>query len=123
MKRPKKSDVKERRIDVEILIDAYDSEEKAMGWYYYLNDNIQFPFQAKCITEHKSSPLRVDETVKVLGMAAPDECLHDMLVEIERNEEDPLIVPLEQLTGNSTDDLSQRAIEDWHYWVARGYGF
>ena len=31
---------------MEIVVDAYDSEEQAMGWYSYLEDNLQFPFQA-----------------------------------------------------------------------------
>jgi hypothetical protein len=29
--------VREKRISTEILVDAYDSAERAMGWYYYLD--------------------------------------------------------------------------------------
>lgn len=32
----KRDDTRERRITDEIIVDAYDPEEKAMGWYYYL---------------------------------------------------------------------------------------
>jgi endonuclease I len=27
---------REERIDMEVVVDAYDEEERAMGWYYYL---------------------------------------------------------------------------------------
>ena len=29
----------EERITYEIVVDCYDSEEVAMGWYYYLDDH------------------------------------------------------------------------------------
>lgn len=38
--------VRENRIDYEIVVDAYDESERAMGWYYYLQDKIIFPFLA-----------------------------------------------------------------------------
>jgi hypothetical protein len=33
---------REERISMEIIVDAYDAEEQAMGWYYYLEETIQF---------------------------------------------------------------------------------
>jgi len=30
---------REERIIMEIIVDAYDEEERAMGWYYYLEDH------------------------------------------------------------------------------------
>jgi hypothetical protein len=39
-------------------VDAYGPEEQAMGWYYYLENKIHFPFQAKCIASKVTSPLR-----------------------------------------------------------------
>jgi hypothetical protein len=34
----KKDEIREERIDMEVVVDAYDSGERAMGWYYYLED-------------------------------------------------------------------------------------
>ena len=48
--------VREERITMEIVVDAYGLEEQAMGWYYYLQDKITFPFTASCITKRRSSP-------------------------------------------------------------------
>ena len=39
---------REERITMEIIVDAYGPEEQAMGWYYYLNDTVEFPFPAVC---------------------------------------------------------------------------
>lgn len=38
--------IREHRIEMEIVVDAYGSEERAMGWYYYLEDKLEFPFKA-----------------------------------------------------------------------------
>jgi hypothetical protein len=50
MKKPKKKDpVREDRIENEAIADANGPEEQVMGWYYYLDDKIRFPFPARCI--------------------------------------------------------------------------
>jgi len=47
MARVKKDNERENRIVDEIIVDAYGAEEQAMGWYYYLEEAIWFPFYAK----------------------------------------------------------------------------
>ena len=39
---------REQRILMEIVVDACDREERVMGWYYYLESTLQFPFAATC---------------------------------------------------------------------------
>jgi len=34
-----------------------------------------------------------------------------------------LAVPLSQLKPIGVDESTRQAIEDWHYWIARGYCF
>jgi hypothetical protein len=34
-----------------------------------------------------------------------------------------LAVPLAQLEVVKADDQAREAVEDWHYWVNRGYSF
>jgi len=118
----KRDPVREERIHNEAVVDAYGPEEQAMGWYYYLEDKIRFPFQAKCIVAKVVSPLLKGETVEVRGMAPEDACSNDMLVLIRwqgRN----LAVPLSQLLALKGDETTNQAIADWHYWVAQGYLF
>ena len=122
MKQVKKDEYREKRIDMEILVDAYDEEERAMGWYYYLSETIRFPFKATVIYTRHKSPLQKDDIVEVLGMAPEDECMRDMLVDVYWDGED-ITVPLAQLQGLDIDDDSREAMKDWHYWVGRWYGF
>lgn len=63
---------RESRIHEEIIVDAYGPEEQAMGWYYYLEEKIDFPFQASCIASKVTSPLCKGESVEVRGLAAED---------------------------------------------------
>src|ERR1700757_2095868 len=96
MTKSKKDPVREERIHNEVVVDAYGPEEQAMGWYYYLEDKIRFPFQAKCIAAKVVSPLRKGETVEVHGMAPEDACSVDMLVLISWHGR-TMAVPLSQL--------------------------
>ena len=122
MARMEKDEIREERIDMEIVVDAYNAEERAMGWYYYLDDTLNFPFLARCINKRAISPLQVGDEVEVLGIAPADECQREMFV-MMRWEKDGLGVPLSQLTVIHADEQTQEAVEDWLYWVGRGYEF
>jgi hypothetical protein len=39
---------------MEVVVDAYDEVERAMSWYYYLEDRLHFPFDAVCIAKRCS---------------------------------------------------------------------
>ncbi len=122
MARIKEDKTREYRIEMEVVVDAYNDSERAMGWYCYLEDKIKPPFNAKCTQKRAISPLKIGQVVLVLGMAPDDECEAEMFVMIEYNE-DELAVPLAQLDASSPDQQTQEAIADWHYWLGRGYEF
>ncbi len=118
-----RDDEREQRIVMEIIVDCYDPEEQAMGWYYSLENKLHFPFRARCIARRATSPLHVGDEVKVVGMAPEDECLHEMFVMVRWRGDDELGVPLSQLEGIDVDQDTRQAIEDWHYWIDCGYEF
>lgn len=120
MDKLERDEEREERIEMEAIVDAYDSEEQAMGWYYYLQDKITFPFEAQCVNERSISPLQKNEKVEVDGMAPEDDCMCEMFVMIHWMNR-TLGVPLAQLEPLQTDDETEEAIADWHYWVGRGY--
>jgi hypothetical protein len=122
MAKRKRDPVREERIHNEAVVDAYGPEEQALGWYYYLEGKIRFPFPAKCIVAKVVSPLVKGETVEVRSMAPEDACSSDMLVLI-RWQGRKMAVPLSQLTALDADESTIEAIADWHYWVAQGYQF
>ncbi len=114
---------REERIMMEIVVDAYGPEEQAMGWYNYLEGQLQFPFLAHCIAERAISPLRIGDEVEVVGMAPEEECEHEMFVTMPW-ERRTLAVPLSQLeAARHVDEQTRQSVEDWQYWVNRGYEF
>jgi len=119
MAKRKRDSIREDRIQNEAIVDAYGPEEQAMGWYYYLEGRIRFPFQARCTAAKVVSPLR-GETAEVLGMAPEDACEHDIFVSIQWHGR-TMAVPLSQLAAVDPDDSTAEAVADWHYWVGQDY--
>ncbi len=113
----------ENRIEMEIVVDAYNESERAMGWYYYLQDNLNVPFKAECILSVSTSPLKLGEIIEVIAMASEETCEYDMLVTIKWKNEETLCVPLKQLKGVNVDDTTEQALNDWSYWISQGYSF
>lgn len=122
MPKAKKDDGREQRILMEIVVDAYDPDERAMGWYYYLEGKLHFPFTARCTARRAISPLKVKDRLEVIGMPPEDECMREMFVTI-RWGKDGLAVPLAQLKVTEAGEETRQAVEDWHYWVSQGYEF
>jgi hypothetical protein len=122
MKKRKKDPTREDRIHNQAIVDAYGPEERAMGWYYYLENQLRFPFQARCSVSKVVSPLSKGETVQVLRMAPEEACSADMLVLI-RWQGRTLAVPLSQLAAVKVDESTANALGDWHYWVSQAYLF
>lgn len=122
---PKRDEVREERIAMEIVVDCYNETETWSGWRCYLDDKLAFPFQAECIRARRGSPLKVGERVKATGMLDDDEAadsLAEMQVEIEWQGRTQA-VPLAQLVGIGVNKETTEAIADWHYWVAQGRQF
>ena len=115
-----KNEMREQRIAMEAVVDAYDSSERAMGWYYYLHDKMKVPFKARCRFARPISVLKVKEVVEVLGMAPEEECNSEMFVWVRRAGE-RMAVALAQLQPLSNDQETQESVGDWLYWVDRGY--
>lgn len=123
MAKVKRDEDREERISMEIIVDAYGAEEQAMGWYYYLEEQIEFPFTAVCTQKRAISPLQIGDEVDVIGMAPEEECEREMFIMI-RWDKGSLAVPLSHLKPiDATPAQTREAVEDWHYWVGMGYEF
>ena len=121
-KQPRKDNKREQRIRDEIIVDCYNEEELASGWYYYLEDKLEFPFQVECLNERRGSPLRKREKATVVALADQDYCSKEMFVEIEFAGRE-VAVPLVQLHPVKATKATVEAIGDWHYWKRMGYEF
>lgn len=122
MTKRERDETREERIAMEIIVDAYGAEEQAMGWYYYLEDKLHFPFRARCIQPRSISPLHVGDDLILERLAPENECLHDMFV-LATWHGRVMGFPLAQLEAMAADEETREAIGDWHYWIERGYGF
>lgn len=119
----KKDTDREHRIDNEAVVDTYGTEETAMGWYYYMEGKLSYPFEAKCVAKRSISPLLIGEEVKVCGMPKEKACLTEIFVMISWKKRQ-FAVPLSQLEAvGPVDEETFEAIGDWHYWVKRGYQY
>ena len=113
-------ELRQERIDYEIIVDCYDEEEEMMGWYYYLQGKLTFPFTAKYRASAKGRGKTTTKLLQVVGMADEDECSREIQVMILLQEdglEDQIPVALSQLEGVEVDEATAEAIADWHYWV------
>ncbi|MDY6937071.1 MAG: calcium-binding protein [Cyanobacteriota bacterium] len=110
---------RENRITDEIVVDCYDESEIAMGWYCYLQDRLEFPFEAEWFAAGKPR----SQLVRAIGMADEEECQTHMCVEIEYCEgeiEDAISAPLEEIYPSGKSAQREEAIEDWRYWLEQG---
>lgn len=113
---------RERRIEQEIVVDAYTPEERALSWNCYLEEKLQFPFKARCVALRAISPLKKGEEVEVVGMAKEEDCMHEMFVLI-RFAGRKLGVPLAQIEPIGADAATREAVADWRYWQQMGREF
>jgi len=87
---------RDKRIEMEIIVDAYTADEQAMGWHIYLEETMEFPFEAHCIEDQEVSPLEKGETVRVVGKPSSEPTLRQQFVTIEWMDRE-FGVPLSQL--------------------------
>ncbi len=118
MPRSEKDEEREERIKMEITVDAYTQDEQAMGWKIYLEETMDFPFEARCIEEREVSPLSEGETVNVVGVPNTEPSLRQQFVTIEWKGSE-LGVPVAQLEAVDASDDTEQAVADWHYWLNR----
>ena len=110
---------RDERIWREILPDAYTTDEQAISWCYYLEREMRFPFQVRCIEERTISPLREGEDVYVVGLTDEVVSNREMFVLVEWNDRE-FGVPLSQLEVIDADQDTRNAVDDWHYWNGDG---
>lgn len=121
-----RDETREHRIETEIIVDAEDKEDRAMGWYYYLDDMLEFPFMGKWKKKSRKTSTIEEKPVEVLGMAPEDDCLRDMYVDVAyigAKEDDIHTAKLSDIEPIDVDEETQEAIADWLYWLGRGYKF
>ena len=106
-------------IDYEIIVDCYDEYEMAMGWFYYLSENMSFPFKAKISVENSVGSLKKEDIVNVVELINSDEEMISIddfkaTVGIEYGEH-IYDISLEMLEGIDCDMQTDEVIKVWRY--------
>ena len=102
---------REHRIEMEVVVDAYTEEERALSWYYYLEQQLSFPFEANVRKAMASSPLTTGEHVSVIGLAHEDLCRVGIFVWVRWGQRD-VVAPLAQIAPVNCDEPTQVAVAD-----------
>jgi hypothetical protein len=114
---------REERIEDDIVVDCHDEEERESGWFSYLQDALECPFEARCVVAKEISPLKTGEHVKVLALLDNEEPLSgEFFVQIIWGGR-KMGVPLSQLAVVTGAKETDQAIEDWRYWIERRNSF
>lgn len=95
-------DKREERITGDILVDIYEDYEVPLGWYYYLERTLNFPFPALWQTASQKGKGKGAQ-VEVVGMAEEEECSSEMVCEVAF-EGDVFSVPLINLFAPEADE-------------------
>ena len=103
----------------EILVDAYGEEEKAMSWFTYADEVMQFPFKAKLALLDESRRA-VKVKVQVLGLKQSTNDLRPLRVEVLHA---GLIwtVELAELRKVEADAGTAEVVGVYGYWVGASY--
>lgn len=121
-RRAAEDESREDRILFEIVVDAYNEAERAMSWYYYLQEKLEFPFSGRCRATRTTSPLKVRQELQVLALASEADCMSEVLVTVKVGRLN-VAAPLDQIECMSKNEDTCQGVADWHYWRARGYEY
>ena len=104
----------------EILVDCKDEYDLNMNWYYFVQDELEYPFEA-AIEIKKRKGGKILKKVKVIDLATDDsnfERNFDLKVEVGFDEYF-LEIPLMKLTNIVATERTAEIIEVWKYWVKK----
>jgi hypothetical protein len=114
---PKKKDpARENRIINEVIVDCYDEIEEMMGWYYYMNDTLQFPVKADVRLQVKGGGTEIIavEIVEIDPKSETGQAVR--LGVVEAGSKRVQYVSPEAIVRLNTSAGNKEVINDWLYW-------
>ncbi len=105
-------------IDYEIIVDCYDDYEVAMGWHIYLEETLNFPFEAEVKLKKKGGTSTLTK-VEVLGVASEEGGSENPEIDVEVSAKDSdfvMEVPISRLQNIKADEETLTAFKIWTFW-------
>jgi hypothetical protein len=81
-----------------------------------------FPFMATVEAAQLRGLSPESGPLEVVGLAPEDDCMNQMVI-VAKSEGRSVHIPLSACVCREVSESTLRAVEDWQYWVARGYVF
>lgn len=102
----------------DILIDCNGEGDENMSWFYYIQDEFEFPFKAKIQIKEKNGKV-IQKKIKVIGISSSNQNFdsnYQLNMEIEF---DDYIIdyPLKELRNIKSSEQVQNTIEAYIYWL------
>ena len=103
-------------IDYEILVDCYDATEMSMGWYYYWQENLKFPFKVMALFINRDGSTEKNE-VKITGLDSDEEKFLDMDFDLEE-ENSGYLYPIasSKLSNIKAPCQTMEVLKIWDFW-------
>lgn len=106
----------EERIYEEIIVDCYDEEEQNTAWICYIQDTLEYPFEATITLDRKDGK-KDRKRVNVVRFAESKHSRGSFSLSVEVEFEEYLIpIPILDLEDVEASEESLQAINDWKYW-------
>ena len=115
-----KNELFDKKIRNEVLVDCKDDYERNMSWFYYLEEQLRFPFIAYIpVKTIEKTYEKVFKKVNVIGLKEED--FGDKFEMKVETEFDRYIMefPLAILHDIRASESVVEAIELWQYWVKK----
>lgn len=110
----------EKKLYNEILVDCSHEYEQNSSWFYYVQDEMDFPFEAQ-IELKKREGGNILKKVNVIRLSEDDtnfERNFDLKVAVELD--DYIIeIPFLKLTEIKATERTIETIEIWKYWIGK----
>jgi len=110
-------------IMMEIVVDAKDDDDVAMGWFYYMQDELEFPFEAEMESKNRRDETTVIQ-VDVLDLSSSNQnnTSPEVILEVsEKGSERVMDVRISKLQNIKGEESTENAVAIWKYWEAGKY--
>lgn len=108
-------------IGSEIVVDANDDDEVFMGWYYFMAESLEFPFQAIATIKKRNGTIE-ERTVEVVEDVTNGDRFKCQAYYVNVDYEGVLMkVEIADLKPINASAETLKAITVWKYWKEKDY--
>jgi len=110
-------------IMMEIVVEAKDEDEIIMGWFHYMADELEFPFEAAIEIKNRRGEKTVIQ-VDVLDLSDSNQNATSAAVMLdisEKGSEKVMDVSISKLQNVKGSESTQNAVAIWKYWESGKY--